>query len=40
MFRRAVVFTVVLIVFCLATLPASGGVPKLLILEHFPDYFG
>lgn len=40
MFRRTLVSIVVLVAFCLATLPAWAGVPKLLILEHFPDYWG
>lgn len=40
MFRRAAVSLIVLVAACLAALPATSGVPKLLILEHFPDYFG
>jgi hypothetical protein len=31
---------IALVAICLAALPAISGVPKLLILEHYPDYFG
>lgn len=40
MFRREIVSIAILAALCLAALPAGGGVPKLLILEHFPDYWG
>jgi hypothetical protein len=40
MFSRTVVSMAVLVVLCLAASPGNGEVPKLLILEHYPDYWG
>ena len=40
MLRRALVLLAALAALGLAVSAAFGGVPKLLVLEHFADYFG
>jgi hypothetical protein len=40
MLNRTVVLAAALVLLLCAAAPASAGVPKTLILEHFADYFG
>jgi hypothetical protein len=38
--RQVTVLSATITALCLAVSLSSGAVPKLLILEHFTDYFG
>jgi hypothetical protein len=40
MLKRAMTLCAVILAVCLSVPVACGAVPKLLILEHFADYFG